>query len=113
MVPGKDLVDIAPAGSEKGGVEAGFLKSLLPEVEPEMIPPAIQAAPVAVGGFQHFAKTAVAAGKNPFEEAQIRVRPPQADSVALQIPSQERLFSPDFVGGILRFPIEKAYGIWG
>ena len=70
MVPGKDLVEIAATGSEKGGVEAGFLKSLSPEVEPEMIPPAVQTAPVAVGGFQQFAKTAVAAGKNPVEEAQ-------------------------------------------
>ena len=64
MVPGQDLVEIAPPGSEKGGVEGPVSSKAFCQKSKRKYA-AVQAAPVAVSGFDHFAETAVAAEKTP------------------------------------------------
>ena len=75
MIPGQRLTDISGAGAIKIRINTFFVKSALPQIEPEVITPAVKFTPFFIGRHQQAAKPAIAASPNPFQPANFRVLP--------------------------------------
>src|SRR5712692_3301407 len=92
MVPGQGLIE-EPATQVKVRVDAVCGKSLLPEIEAELVSPAVKATAQVVGGQQRRGQTPVATSEHALEKREPSIVPFELDTIASQSRAQEFLAS--------------------
>ena len=107
MIPGQGLVE-QPTTQVKVGVDPMRGKGLLPQVETELVGPAVKAAAQAVGHEQGRSQTPLAAGKHSFEKGEPRIVPFELDAGAPQLPAEQLLTCLGLLQAKLSGPLKRS-----
>ena len=110
MPPGQRFISFPVSRSVEIRVDPGRLKSLRPDLRPEILAPAVESRAPSPRFEQCFAETPVAPGKDTFQAAGLWVMPVEADATVTQRSPQHILSSFHFGDGKLGNPLKGSVG---
>ena len=112
VIPRHHLVVAAAAVCIERRVDAQLLHRIVPSLRVKVLVPAIQTASLLPNPLDDVAQTAVAFGKDGFDEADVRIVIADADFFGLDAGKQVLLFFPQQLHAVLSLKLEGSERLW-